>query len=208
MPHFLPGILEESGPTIATLKGKSSKSYAMTLSRGTSKEGEISIAFIDINLNISLATLRGVIGGTPEAPVFWIGGLQGAKPPAGRDEIVNATRDLNGLRPKYAVLQAACSLCAYLNIQTLIAPALNNHISQRGWRKFRNKRKITADYDDFWLTSGGIAQPNGDYLLANQLPVKSLEEVKSNKRPEWRRRQQHLNQLNLDILEALRIKNN
>jgi uncharacterized protein len=89
----------EPGIMVSTLMGKSGAAYQVYIGGNTSKEGELGFSFLDAQGH-SLAKLTGSIGHDEAGePVLWIGGLQGAKPPLGRDEIVKATRELFGLRP-------------------------------------------------------------------------------------------------------------
>src|ERR1017187_858275 len=196
----LPLLLSEPGVELGGLAGKSGRRYALFLGTGTTKEGEISVSFIDQTLGANLACLRAVVGEADAGErVLWIGGLQGAKPPLGRDDIVQATRELNGLRPKHAVLHAACVVSEWLGIHKMIAPGRSDHISQRAWRKFLPKRKIHADYDSFWEEFGAVGIAAGDYELRLPLPRRTLEEVASKRRKEWSRRYERLDALSGDI---------
>ena len=192
----LPLLLSEPGVELGDLTGKSGRRYAIFLGTSTTKEGEVGVSFIDQSSGAYLACLRAVIGAAgKEERVLWIGGLQGAKPPMGRDDIVQATRELNGLRPKHAVLQAACVLSEWLGIHKMIAPGRSDHISQRAWRKFLPKRKIHADYDSFWEEFGAVITATDDYELRLPLPRRTLEEVASKRRKEWSRRYDRLDAL-------------
>ncbi len=201
-PSALLPMMGEPGIAIAVLTGKSGRQYDLTLGTGTSKEGELSLCFMDRDINAPLAILRMVIGGGRGSPILWIGGLQGAKPPWGRDEIVRATRDLNGLRPKHAVLQASCVLSEWLGIHRMLAPGRSNHISQRGWRKWLPKRKIHADYDSFWQEFGAL-RAGRDYELPLPLPRRAPEDVASKRRKEWLRRYERLDSLSGKIRNTL-----
>src|ERR1035441_7997818 len=176
----LPLLLSEPGVELGGLAGKSGRRYA----------------FIDQTLGANLACLRAVVGEADAGErVLWIGGLQGAKPPLGRDDIVQATRELNGLRPKHAVLHAACVFSEWLGIHKMIAPGRSDQISQRAWRKFLPKRKIHADYDSFWEEFGAVITATDDYELRLPLPRRTLEEVASKRRKEWSRRYDRLDAL-------------
>ena len=199
----LADVLRESGVEIAALTGKSGRRYALTLGTGTSKEGELNFSLLDVDKQISLATLRVVIGTENEMPVLWIGGLQGAKPPFGRAEIVQATRDLNGLRPKHAVLQAAAALCSWLGIRVMLAPSRANHISQRGWRRWRRKRRIHADYNAFWREFGAFQTAERDFVLILPLPRRLASQVVAKRRKEWARRMERLDNLTAAITTLL-----
>jgi uncharacterized protein VirK/YbjX len=80
---------------------------------------------------------------------------------------------------------------------------LHNHISQRGWRRWNAKRKISADYDEFWVESNGTARRDGDFDLPVVPVFRNAEDVKSKKRKEWTLRHARLDDLRAQILIAL-----
>ena len=193
---------------VATLHGKGEAPCTLHLGGNTSKEGEMSFTFCDGAGNM-LAKLAATIGADESgAPVLWIGGLQGAKPPLGRDEIVKATRELYGLRPKAAVMLVAQTVARMLGLTALRAPGNEGHISQRGFRRLRSKRKIYADYGQFWEEIGGTALAAEEYRIPVEPQVRDISEVKPHKRSEWKKRQalsEQLTRETLATLQALRL---
>ena len=83
-------------------------------------------------------------------PAVVVGGLQGPAS-AYKREIIDATRDLYGLRPKDAALLAARAFARALGFNVLHAVCDANHVLRRlqGTAKF-------SHYDDYWLERGGI----------------------------------------------------
>jgi uncharacterized protein VirK/YbjX len=190
-------LLGQPGMKLATLTGKSGRTYSFYWGLSTTKEGETDFFFWDDQLNAPLATLTGVFDGKN----FIIGGLRGIKPPLGRNEIVAGTRDLHALRPKHAVLAGACAAALAMGAETLIAPTQGNHIT----RKFGiASREILADYDAFWQEFTDVRQPDGDYIIPNILPRREAADVKSKKRTEWTRRMGHLDGLAEQITAHLK----
>lgn len=193
----------EPGALLATLTGKSGEAYRIHLGRCTSKEGELTFDFLTAR-GESLAKLSVAFGDDEHgARVLWIGGLQGAKPPLGRDDIVRATRDLNGLRPKGAVLFAAQRLAIAMGATALRAPSSEGHISQNRLGSFQKKRKIHADYGQFWEEVGGTRLGDTEYVLPLVSPVRDISEVKRDKRREWKKRQAFIEQLGESTAAAL-----
>jgi uncharacterized protein len=185
------GFIAEPGLVVATLAGKNDDAYTLTIGGNTSKEGEMAFGIYDTSGHY-MAKMEATIGPDEQGkPVLWIGGLQGAKPPLGRDEVVKATRDLFGLRPKGAVMLAAQTFAQMLGLTALRAPGNEGHISQRGFRKLRAKRKIYADYGQFWEEIGGVryTMASDEYILPVTPQVREVSEVKPNKRSEWKKRQ-------------------
>src|SRR5262249_32894393 len=101
---------------------------------------------------------------------------------------------------------ATCALAEWIGAEILIAPAIKNHISQRGWRRWHwlpGTRAINADYDNFWADSGGKLLPSGDYELSVVPQARTLEDVKAKKRKEWLKRQERLKNLRGDVIKTL-----
>ncbi len=193
----------EPGALLSTLTGKSGEAYRLHLGRCTSKEGELTFDFLTTR-GESLAKLSVAIGEDEhDARVLWIGGLQGAKPPLGRDDIVRATRDLNGLRPKGAVLFAAQRLAQLAGLSGLRAPSNEGHISSNRLGSFQKKRRIHADYGQFWEEIGGSKLSDTEYVLPLVSPVRDISEVKRDKRREWKKRQAFFEQIGEDVATAI-----
>ena len=193
-------FLAYPGVTLARLPGKSGKAYCVQMALNRSKEGEVDLFLWEEGTRAGLALLAGVLGEEHGQLVFYVGGLRGVKPPLGKPEIVAATRDLHGLRPKAAVLQATRCVAQALGAGRLVLPGLRNHVSQLpGFES----RVIHADYDGFWLECGATPRVDGDYDLPVQMPRRDPAEVKSSKRAEWLRRQALLDDLARQIGERL-----
>ena len=59
-----------------------------------------------------------------------------------------------------------------------------------------------ADYDSFWLSIGGEKQDNGNFMLPLVMPRKTIEEIASKKRSEYRRRYALLDSLIQQMKQA------
>ena len=82
-------------------------------------------------------------------PAVVVGGLQGPAS-AYKREIIDATRDLYGLRPKDAALLAARAFARALGFNVLHAVCDANHVLGR----LQDTAKFSR-YDDYWLERGG-----------------------------------------------------
>jgi len=190
------GLLTQPGVRLAQLTGKSGATYSIYLGNSTTKEGDMDIFYTDDRTGAFLATMTGTFA----LDGFYIGGLRGVKPPLGKTEIVFATRDLHGLRPKHAVLHAACVIADWFGAPALIAPTRRNHIT---WRFGMASREILADYDAFWQEFTDARHADGDYILPVVLPRREAADVKSKKRGEWLKRQGHLDEMVSQIANNL-----
>lgn len=184
---------------LAQATGKSGSFYRFSLAQNENfrAEGELTLFLKRDGLKGSLATLTFAFGKTEHgAPAAFIGGLQGARGEDSKAQVVEATRDLYGWRPKGAVLDGFYALLAPLNIRHVEAVALANH------PLFQSKRAFLADNDSFWAEVARGRTPSGDFLLPPDLPRRSVEEVAPKKRAEWRKRYACKEEVELQIAQA------
>lgn len=128
----------------------------------------------------SFASREGSFGANAERELsLHIGGLQGPQADDGKQRVVDATRDLYGLRPKGAVLSALYDLAAVLGITDIEAVGMRNHPLNDG------RHAVFANNDSFWAEQGAVAVAGGDFRLPAQLPQRAFEEVPAKKRKDW-----------------------
>jgi uncharacterized protein VirK/YbjX len=128
-----------------------------------------------------------------------IGCLQGPPADVGREAVKAATQDLHGLRPKQAVLTALYGLARCSGIRRIHAVSNSGHIHRARWRSRGN---IQACYDSFWTEMGG--EPRGDsFWLPEQLARKTMLDIPSRKRAQYRRRHALEDSLIAQIADAL-----
>jgi uncharacterized protein len=189
---------------LAYLEGRDAgRRYAILVSRDRlfQQQGELAILLIDESMNDSLATLAlNIALDRHGRRVLFISGLQGPPPPAGKADIKEATRSLDGLRPKHAVIEAAYALARWLEVDAIVATSKRNHVSQIGGRR---RRHIHADYDGFWAEFGAVVQRDGDFRLPPAPPRRSADRVPAKRRKSWLRRHARLDTLGLDVTTAL-----
>lgn len=141
---------------LSRVSGRRNSSFSLYLAGSTTvntpHEGELTIwlareggSLALSRLTLNLITLDGGLA-------LAIGGLQG--PGSGcKREVIDATRDLNGLRPKDATLLAARIFAEALGGAPLHAISDARHVH----RVLRNEAKFT-NYDQYWRERGAIAQ--------------------------------------------------
>lgn len=199
-----------SGLQLSELTGRSGKKYFMKMTSFISKEGTFRIMLSEPEKTPRLASISGIIGVDKDGQrVLWVGSLQGAMSytekltaTEGRQAVVEATKDLNGLRPKQAVLQAICSLALWFDVKTVIAPSYQNQIAIKNFFK---GQKIHTEYDAFWEEYTGSATDSyGDYCLTLPLPRRQLADVQQKRRKDWQLRYARIDALSSDIAESLK----
>ncbi|MDE2017978.1 MAG: DUF535 family protein [Hyphomicrobiales bacterium] len=159
--------------TLAELAGRSGVRYRLrlNLTERSPFEGEWEIAFERIEPDGRPSTMAGVafLLGAPTpadpSPVLLIGGMQGALGGLDKKEIVAATRDLKGLRPKHAALLAVQALAARVGCRAVFAVSNEAHVINAKRATRRDGKQ--ADYDSFWRERGGVEHPH----LGFELPV-------------------------------------
>jgi uncharacterized protein VirK/YbjX len=116
--------------------------------------------------------------------VAHIGCLQGGSGSDTADLIRQATRELQGLRPKQAVVIALYAMTSACGLDHVRAVARADHVYQSHWRR---RGRVQADYDTYWTELGGIADGSA-WRLPAQLSRKAVEDIASRKRSQYRRR--------------------
>lgn len=186
---MLDACFTEQGYCLAGLSGKNGEAYYIDLSAFDmqGKEGEVALNFCDSE-RVVLAKLTFTLCQHQQKKTLFIGGLQGAKPWVPHEAIQTATKACHGLFPKRLLLEAVCTLAGCLGAEQILAVGNNTHI-YRSWRYEKKKKQVMhADYDSFWLSMNGTPREDGLYLLPSAIERKSLDDIASKKRAEYRRR--------------------
>lgn len=144
------------------------------------KEGELALALtLD---DEPLMTAVFTVHGHGAITVLDIGCVQGA--PGSSESIRQATRDLSGLRPKQAVLLAVRAFAVHYGIDAIVGVPNDAHVSLA---RRRTRGRVNMDYDRFWQEMGGVRLGN-DYWLTAMPSRRSLADIDSRKRAQYRRR--------------------
>jgi hypothetical protein len=106
---------------------------------------------------------------------------------------------MKGMRPKAMVLFALQHLAQAWNLTSLRAVSNGTHI----YRSLQKRKTINADYDSFWIESGGELQPDGIFNLPISPQVRDIADIKPNKRSMYRQRYALLDKLGQDIRAAM-----
>ncbi len=159
------------------MTGKSGSLYDIGLAQHPRyrAEGDLTLFLRRRGEDVALAALTFSFG----SGTLCIGGLQGPQADDGKQRVVDATRDLNGLRPKGAVLSALYDLAAVFGVDDIEAVGMKNHPLNDG------RHAVFADNDAFWAEQGAEATAGGDFRLPARLPQRALEEVAAKKRKDW-----------------------
>ena len=133
---------------------------------------------------------------------MWIGAMQGPNVDDAKDLVKRITKKCHAYRTKNLILYAAQAVARNFGLKKIFAVTnegyyANNHV--------RRDRKLKTSFSDFWKEAGGI--PTSDERFY-ELPLietrKTVEEIPSHKRAQYRRRFALLDELDKSIEETLR----
>ena len=189
---------------LALIKGQhEAEDYAVTISREmlSQHQGELALLMVDPKQGIYLTRL--VINLAKDAQgelCLVVNGIQGPGPEY-KNRIVRVTRNLDGLRPKRAIMEVACAIARAIGAKSIHAIGKKNHVSQtkKKWQ-LRNR----TDYDSFWQEFNAQAMGGGDYLIPLTLTRRDPEEIIAKKRKAAVSRYALLDKLAADVETTVR----
>ena len=166
---------------LASMTGKGGALYDIGLAQHPRyrAEGDLTLFLRRRGDEVALAALTFSFAGSGEGAVMRIGGLQGPQADDGKQRIVDATKDLAGLRPKGAVLSAFYDIAGVFGVTVIEAVGMKNHpLNDR-------RHAVFADNDAFWREQGAMLTASGDFRLPLVAPQRAFEEVPAKKRKDW-----------------------
>jgi uncharacterized protein len=183
-PSAMRSLLALRNLPLAEITGKSGQLYGVYLTQSVDHccEGELCLVLQNIATAQPLATLSLVFDRTPAGIVAIIGGLQGLAAENAKSAIIDATKELHGLRPKSVVLATFYAFCQVLNVQSRLAISLKNNPSNKIGRSF------VANNDSFWSEIAQTRNCDGDFNLPPTIPEKTDDQVPAKRKTAWRHR--------------------
>lgn len=155
-PEFLRRFCSNEDLEIAELHGRKQSSYRLFMAASIvavlQREGEIALYLAKSAQDVKLCRLSLCYAEVEGEPSFIIGGIQGPLS-AHKREVIDATRELHGLRPKDAVLLAARALAQALGVERIHAVCDANHVLNR----LQDSAKLSS-YDEYWRERGGAEE--------------------------------------------------
>ncbi len=137
-----------------------------------------------------------------QGTVLWIGALKSTSAGVqGLEDARSLTKAMEGMRPKTLLLQVAKTLACSLRLSGLAAASNAGHVFAADYSL---RRRITADYDSFWVESGGRRVGRLLFALPTTKMPRDLAEYKPNKRAQVRRRQHLERQIVRHVSEAIK----
>lgn len=186
---------------LATLTGKNGESFLLSCSSGYfDREGEVTLV-LRYNDEI-IASLSFSILSENNQRTLLIGGLQGPRKHINNEVIREATKAAQGLFPKRLLMEAVFIVAKQCGVENILAVGDETHVFRSLRYRHSKGDKFFASYSEFWLSLSGEARRDGMFILPLSLPRKTLEEIASKKRAEYRRRYELLDALAEQVYAA------
>lgn len=200
--NIVPDLYEKDFIELAEIVGIDNEKFKMILALypNFDKEGEVNIKFLNED-KIPLTTITSSFIKEKGKNTLFIGGIQGPVKAVDKDCIKKATKSLAGLFPKRVAVEAIYIICDCLNIPIeKICVGNERHIYIT--KRYLKKKKILANYDEFWESLNGEKLKSGLWKLPENLVRKDISEIPSKKRSEYRKRYNILDNLGESIRKS------
>jgi len=167
---------------------------------GQRKEGLFTILLQLGNQGVYHANIR--LGkGLEGEPALWIGTIQGYKD--GLENVKHITKKMFGYRPKNFIVFLIRELAKYCKVQSIYA------VSDEGFyantHMVRGHKAKVAELDPLWEDIGGtITKDSRFFKIPLEEYRKPIEEIKSQKRSQYRKRYELLDQYEKQIGDNLK----
>lgn len=161
------------GVTLAEMEGKNDTKISLYLSSAFyPREGDLRVIMrFDEKLVFSMhftITLSGDI---------YIAGVQGH---TSREVLKKLTKDFYGFRPSNLMMALILEIAKFFKVENIYAVKNKAHVKLG---------KFDFDYDKFWQEVNGVSYNKAWFKLPINQSPKSIEDIKSNKRSEFKKRE-------------------
>lgn len=195
LPSLRSALLSANEVLLAEFTGKGGERFVIKMAcyGRCEREGEANMIIEMNGLRLGLLTFAVTKKGGQR--VMIIGGMQGASRKTPHETIRDATKSCYGLFPKRLLLEAVQLFARATGIGRIEAVSDRGHIFRSLRYKFSKKSLFHASYDEFWCSVGAEAISSRLYALPLNFPRKTMEEIPSKKRSEYRKRYELLDGL-------------
>lgn len=169
---------------LATLNGKAA-GYQVVLSFGQSpREGSMMLTLQNergLIVRASLTLSQDVNGMS-----LLIGCVQSIDDQP-KEQLKQVTKDLEGIQPRLLLVQAIRLFAHQIGVARLEGVATKHHPYSSG--RYHRRRLLKVRFEPLWELVGGCVNLQGNFDLPLHKSAKSIAEVASSKRAQWRRQQ-------------------
>ena len=189
--------------------GRTSANVSIVLDRASwfIREGEMLINVFRKGLRI--ASIAFTLGEKDGVTVAYIGAIQGVHSGVATEDSLALfkllTKDFQGLRPRSLLLEVLKVVLKKLGVSRLYAVSEQNRHHRHHYFRNNEKTVFVNDYNPIWEENGGILDENtGFYEIPIGPAIKSIEDIPSKKRSQYKRRYEFIlslgDQINLENL--------
>ena len=189
--------------------GSTSANVSVVLDRASwfIREGEMLINVFRKGLRI--ASIAFTLGEKDGMTVAYIGAIQGVHSGVSTEDSLALfkllTKDFQGLRPRSLLLEVLKALLKKLGVSRLYAVSEQNRHHRHHYFRNNEKTVFVNDYNPIWEESGGVLDEHtGFYEIPIEPAIKSIEDIPSKKRSQYKRRYEFIlslgDQINLENL--------
>lgn len=181
-------MLSPQPTPLASFTGKEGENFQLTLTCNgrCEREGEVNMMLHGDGTLLAILTF--VVVERDSLPVLLIGGIQGAHSDTPHALIRSATKSCYGLFPKRVLLEGISLLARGMGISAIQAVSDRGHTYRSLRYRFKKKAVFVASYDEFWQSLDGMPICRRLWQLPLAFSQKTMEEIPSKKRAEYRRR--------------------
>jgi uncharacterized protein VirK/YbjX len=163
-------------------------------------EGEVSLALFAGETR--LYSLLFTLGTRDGLRVAYVGALQGQGSEDAKETYKALTSEAHGLRPRDLLFTAFRQLCGELGVARILAVCDESHARRSSY--FAGTDKVHFSMDEAWAEYGGTLGADGFFDIPAQVTYRTLEEIPSRKRAQYRRRYELLDALAARIAATVR----
>ncbi len=164
---------------------------------GQRKEGLMSIRLIAENSGELYQMMFWIAPDKNGEWAMWIGAMQGPNMENAREIIKQVTKRCHAYRTKNLILHATQEVAKALGLTHIYAVTNYGYYAMN---HIRRDRKLKTSFSDFWEESGGIpCEDKRFYELPMTEKRKSMDEVPTRKRANYRRRYDLLDEIDASI---------
>jgi uncharacterized protein len=147
-------------------------------------EGELTVSLFESDRRLySLTFTLARIGAELTA---YVGGLQGLRSTEAVDIYRSLTHRMHGLRPRDLLVTAFRLLCDSLGVARILAISDSKRICSNSYHS--PGERVFSSYDSVWIECGGVPRDDAFFELSPRLTQRSVKEIPSRKRAQYRRR--------------------
>lgn len=188
-------MLSPQQTELVSFNGKDDTHFKVTLACNgrCEREGEVNMSLSWNDTLLAIVTFS-VIQRDGQR-VLLIGGMQGAHSETPHETIRLATRSCYGLFPKRVLLEVVSLLARATGIGAIQAVSNCGHTYYSLRYRYKKRTVFLASYDEFWQSLNAEKVSRQLWQLPLEFVQKTMEEIPSKKRAEYRRRYELLEDL-------------